>query len=880
MQLQCRLKIESANTDAVDLLLVNIGCGATISAPDISVTGKIKITLNWATSPANVSLEIVWSKASFAGNWMLNTFVVPFDASCTGGVPDTEIPALFTAIKGAVTGNSIELLLNATDNSGTVIYTITYGSKTLISTGVSGVQKSFIVGGLSGLTDYSFSVVAKDAVGNAAVNNPLIVTAKTTDAAINTECNGCSTASSQGDPFIIGYNYSFSTSGTSVTATFELLDTKVGLVGFLWNTTTGFVETQMTGTGQNFSLTITGQTPGSVIKLACKFAYSGGFAVTKTFNYTVGNDCTGGIDTQAPTSVTATKGAVTSNSVELLLNATDNSGAVLYDISYGTTTVTTSEVSGVQKSFIVSGLTSSTNYVFSVVAKDAAGNKASPLSVSASTGAVIDGPSTAAPIPPTFGAGKVISIFSDTYTNLTGTNFNPYWNQKTIVTTAPVNGNNTLKYANLDYQGTELSGAVNALTMKILHIDVWTSDGTTLQITPISDGPKEKLITLTPLTLNSWKSYDIDLTLFTGVDLSGIFQFRIQGTGTFYIDNLYFYDNTTTVDTQAPTAFTVNKGAVISDAVELLLNATDNSGAINYKITYGTTTLNTGGVSGKQKSYTVSGLKNSTDYSFSVVAKDITGNIAINSPITVTAKTAGAIPSAPTPTRTASSVISIFSDTYTNVQNTDFFPGWGQTTVASIIQLGNNNSTLKYSKINYQGISLGSTLNVSTMVYLHIDVYTENETSLKITPISVGKELLVPLSPLVLNTWNSFDVPLSSFTGVLMSNIIQFKIQGTTGKTVYMDNLYFHDGTTSVSELNQDILVSIFPSLVSNKLTVRSSTEINQVIFINIIGQTVRTVIVNDLEKTIDLNTFSEGNYIVTVKLANGQQSTQKILKF
>jgi hypothetical protein len=39
-------------------------------------------------------------------------------------------------------------------------------------------------------------------------------------------------------------------------------------------------------------------------------------------------------------------------------------------------------------------------------------------------------------------------------------------------------------------------------------------------------------------------------------------------------------------------------------------------------------------------------------------------------------------------------------------------------------------------------------------------------------------------------------------------------------------------------------------------------------------------VIVKDLEKTIDLNAFTAGNYIVTVKLENGQQSTQKFLKY
>ena len=39
---------------------------------------------------------------------------------------DTEAPQNFTASVGAVTGSSVELLMNATDNSGTIGYTISY----------------------------------------------------------------------------------------------------------------------------------------------------------------------------------------------------------------------------------------------------------------------------------------------------------------------------------------------------------------------------------------------------------------------------------------------------------------------------------------------------------------------------------------------------------------------------------------------------------------------------------------------------------------------------------------------------------------------------------------------------------------------------------
>ena len=490
-------------------------------------------------------------------------------------------------------------------------------------------------------------------------------------------------------------------------------------------------------------------------------------------------------------------------------------------------------------------------------------------------------PATSAPTPPTRRAAKVISFFSDAYTNVSGINFNPNWGQSTAVSTIQVGTDNVLKYANLNYQGTEFASQ-NALTMNKLHVDVWSSDATSFQITPISTGPKEKLITCTPLVLNQWNSYDIDLSQFTNVVFSDIFQFKVVGNGTVYIDNLYFYDSSTTVDTEAPTAFTATKGAVTSEAVELLLNATDNSGAVTYTITYGTTSVNVGGVSGVQKSYSVSGLLGNTDYSFSIVAKDATGNTAANGPIVVTAKTAAGVPAAPTPIHAAANVISVFSDAYTSAAPAaNYFPGWGQATAASMVQLAPGNSALKYSNLNYQGTQLGLSINAGAMSKLHIDVYTENETSLQVTPISDSpvQEFLLALTPLNLNAWNSFDVSLSSFTGVDKTDIFQFKFVGSGGKTVYIDNIYFHDGTTAIDQLSADKQISVYPSSVHAVFNVKAESAMSQIVVRNLVGQTLKTVQVSGMEKSIDISAFAAGNYLVSVKLANGLISTQKIVK-
>ena len=211
--------------------------------------------------------------------------------------PDTQAPTNFTATVGTISGSSVELLLNATDDSGNVTYNITYGSSGTATTFSStGVQKSLIINNLSQNTDYTFSVSATDAAGNTSVNSPIVLNAKTT---VVLQCTGTASEASQGS-FSVGYNYAFETIGTDVKITFELLDTdKNDVVAYLWKQSP-FSESPMTNvSGKIFTKTITGQTNGSTINYAVKFAFAGGLSVTKYFSYVVGNSCSLGVETSS-----------------------------------------------------------------------------------------------------------------------------------------------------------------------------------------------------------------------------------------------------------------------------------------------------------------------------------------------------------------------------------------------------------------------------------------------------------------------------------------------------------------------------------------------------------------------------------------------------
>ncbi len=599
--------------------------------------------------------------------------------------------------------------------------------------------------------------------------------------------------------------------------------------------------------------------------------------------------CSGDTDEEAPTAFTATKGNVLSTSVELLLNATDNSGSVQYSISYGAgpTVVNTTGTSGAQKSFVVSGLTASTEYTFSVEAKDAAGNTAAnnPQIVTATTTA---GLTTSAPTPPTYQSGKVISIFSDAFTSLTGTNFNPGWGQNTVQSIIQVGADNVLKYSNFNYQGTEFTHVFPIATgMDFLHIDVWTETETKVDVFPIcwngtgNEPEKFKSLNFGSADHGVWKSFDIPLTDFTsqGLTMTDVYQLKLEGTGgkTVYFDNIYFYDSSTDVDSEAPTGFTATKGNVSAFDVELLLNATDNSGSVVYEISYGSgpTVLSTSGLSGVVKSYTVTGLNGSTEYSFSITAKDATGNTATNSPIVVTATTLASIPAAPTPLVSAEKVVSVYSDTYTNISSE--LQNWHANTFSTVSL--NGNAALKNTSACCFGYNFnGGAINITGMTKLHVDIYPETLASMTLG-ITGGGEFKKSNIALTANQWNSIDITLSELTGANLASVAQVGFWDLNG-TFYLDNLYFYNDTsTGLNDVEKGNKISLYPNPVKDMLTIAAQSDIKEVVVRNLVGQTVMNVSVNGFEKSVDLSSVAAGNYFVTVKMANGQVSTQKFVK-
>jgi len=200
-------------------------------------------------------------------------------------------------------------------------------------------------------------------------------------------------------------------------------------------------------------------------------------------------------------------------------------------------------------------------------------------------------PTTNALTPPVRDAGDVFSVYSDSYDNVSGSNYNPNWGQSGInnvnVNYNPTgdtsNANTVIAYTNFNYQGIEFQ-VTDLSDMENLHFDVYSNTiGAKLLVTPINNttgtGAVDKLVEV-ELIYNGWSSVNVPTTSFTGMTLDAVYQIKFDGqTGTtpsnIYVDNIYFW--------KAPTAgvedFTANSVKMYPNPAKGVVNFTSASNA-------------------------------------------------------------------------------------------------------------------------------------------------------------------------------------------------------------------------------------------------------------------------------------------------------------
>ena len=165
---------------------------------------------------------------------------------------------------------------------------------------------------------------------------------------------------------------------------------------------------------------------------------------------------------------------------------------------------------------------------------------------------------------------------------------------------------------------------------------------------------------------------------------------------------------------------------------------------------------------------------------------------------------------APVPTRAASDVISIFSDTYTNVP-VDFFNGFWepfQTTQSSDFLVSGNNM-INYTDFNFVGNQFANpTVNASEMTHVHINMFIPNnvpaDMDFLITLVDFGadkadgggddirSQVFFDKSLWVADSWITLEFPIPNANKNNMGLIIYENINFSSLSNFYLDNIYFY----------------------------------------------------------------------------------------
>ena len=170
---------------------------------------------------------------------------------------------------------------------------------------------------------------------------------------------------------------------------------------------------------------------------------------------------------------------------------------------------------------------------------------------------------------------------------------------------------------------------------------------------------------------------------------------------------------------------------------------------------------------------------------------------------------------APTPTYAAESVISLFSDAYTNVTVDTWSADWDNAVVSDVLIDGNN--TKLYTSMVFAGIEfISETIDASSMDFFHLDVWTPDAIaegiSLNVKLVDFGAdgaygggddvehEISYGSGTMTSEQWVSLDIPMDDFTGLTTQGHLAQLIFSGGLTTLYVDNIYFRSGNSTPNQ--------------------------------------------------------------------------------
>jgi len=505
-------------------------------------------------------------------------------------------------------------------------------------------------------------------------------------------------------------------------------------------------------------------------------------------------------------------------------------------------------------------------------------------------------PKNSPPTPPTRNAADVISIYGDAYAGITGVNFNPNWGQSGAVNPAydPGTGDVAMAYTNFNYQGTGFEGnAQNASEMEFVHIDVWTNNATVLKFTPIDNsgnGPSELLVDVM-LKAREWSSVDLPKSAFKGMSWKSVIQLKFDGQAgvspsDIYLDNIYFWkkpaasgEDATLKELKvdgnqipgfAPNALKYSYGVPGGGAVpQITLATTNDAKATVTKITQansipGDATIQvTAGNGTTTATYIISYFYSSPEY--------------------------------PAPTPTATSVLSMYSDAYTNVEVDTYRTDWSQAAFEATTIKGN--ATLKYTNLGFVGIeTVKKPIDASAMTTMHMDVWSPNIKVFNVKLVSFmgdgfggangDSEASIDIDAENNNTtrsqrtetgWLIITIPLKDFTDAGLKSLkdlsqLIFTSTPFGSGIAFVDNIYFSKPTTGIDEETSDL--NVYPNPINNGGTLFIDGNVMTIKVYNVNGQKV----IESNGSSISVNGLPQGLYTVKSFDFNGMVHIHKVI--
>lgn len=246
---------------------------------------------------------------------------------------------------------------------------------------------------------------------------------------------------------------------------------------------------------------------------------------------------------------------------------------------------------------------------------------------------------------------------------------------------------------------------------------------------------------------------------------------------------------------------------------------------------------------------------------------------------------------APTPTYPPASVISMFSNPYTNVAVDTWQAPWSSAQLTDLQIQGND--TKRYNAMNFVGIeTLGANqLNLSSMTHFRIDYWTANMDPFRVKLVDFGangqygggddSESELSFQPIA-QSWNTLEIPLTQFTNLnSLNHFSQLILSGEPVGTgiVYIDNVLFFDESQSGIVENSNASFQLFPNPCTEKLQIISPDAISQIKIMDALGKEYEPLFANLEKSQLNTENLPNGIYFLLLTLDNKDHRQLRFIK-